>query len=180
MRSLLLTSLLIAAPVALHAQAPAPMGTPPQLSLMTRLVGVWEGEAWMMMGPGNKQVVQQRETVEPVAGGTAFSIKGLGTQKLPDGSLRTVHDAFAVIALDHDHATPMMRAFVALGGNWVDPEFKLSDSGYTWKMNDPRAGVIRYEMSFDDQGRWVEKGYMTRDEGKTWMQFFEMVLTKQK
>ncbi|MES2305003.1 MAG: hypothetical protein V4558_05825 [Gemmatimonadota bacterium] len=178
MRSFVIASLLIAAPVALHAQAPVAMGTPQQLVLMTKLVGVWEGEASMVMGPDNKQIVQQRETVEAVAGGTAFTIKGLGTQKLPDGSLRTVHDAFAVITLDHDHLTPMMRAHVSLGANWIDPEFTLRPDGYTWKMNDPRAGMIRYEMAFDNQGRWVEKGFMSRDEGKSWTQFFEMRLTR--
>lgn len=180
MRTLVLASLLIAAPVALHAQAPVAMGTPPQLELMKRLVGEWEGSAWMIMGPGGKVEAHQRETVEAVAGGTAFSIKGLGTAKDPDGTVRTVHDAFAVITLDHDHATPMMRAHVALGANWLDPEFKINANGYTWSMKDPRAGTIRYEMVFDDQGRWVEKGFMSRDEGKTWMPFFEMTLTKKR
>lgn len=178
MRTLALVSILIAAPVAAHAQAPAILGTPPELELMKRLVGVWEGGAWMITGPGGKVVVAQRETVEAVAGGTAFSVKGFGTTKLPDGTVRTVHDAFAVITLDHDHKTPMMRAHVAAGGNWVDPEFKINATGYSWSMSDPRAGMIRYEMIFDAQGRWVEKGVMSRDEGKTWMPFFEMTLTK--
>lgn len=178
MRNLVLASLLIAAPVASHAQAPVAMGTPPELAVMKRLVGSWEGEAWMIMGPDGKQFVHQREWVEAVAGGTAFSIKGLGTKKLPDGSTQTVHDAFAVVTLDHDHKTPMMRAHVSLGANWLDPDFKLNANGYSWSMNDPRAGMIRYDMVFDEQGRWVEKGVMSRDAGKTWLPFFEMTLTR--
>lgn len=180
MRTLVLCSLLIAAPVALHAQAPAMMGTPPELEIMKKLVGEWEGPAWMIMGPGGKVDAFQREWVEAVAGGTAFAVKGLGVTKLPDGTSKVVHDAFAVITLDHDHKTPMMRAHVALGANWLDPEFKINANGYTWGMKDPRAGTIRYEMEFDAQGRWVEKGFMSRDEGKTWMPFFEMTLTRKR
>lgn len=72
-----------------------------------------------------------------------------------------------------------MRAFVGLGGgNWLDPKFAFTTNGYNWKMTDPRAGLIRYDMVFDAQGRRVEKGVMSRDEGKTWMPFFEMVLTR--
>lgn len=167
-----------------HAQAPAhtpAAGTPKALSLFTRLVGEWEGDAWMIMGPQGKVSVKQRETVEAVAGGTAFSVKGLGTLTEASGAARVVHDAFAIIYLDHDHTTPRMRAYVAAeGGNWLDPEFTLTADSYSWRMTDPRAGLIRYEMSFDAEGRWVEKGVMSRDSGKTWMPFFEMTLNRKK
>lgn len=180
LRSLVALSLMSAAftPSTSHAQSPSHSASPPQLALFTRLAGFWEGEASMMMGPQGKQLVHQRETIEAVAGGTVFTIKGLGTQRAADGSLRTVHDAFAVVFLDRDHTTPRMRAFVAEGGNWIDPDFTLTANGYSWSMTDPRAGRIRYDMSFDAEGRWVEKGVMSRDDGKTWIPFFEMTLTK--
>lgn len=180
--SLLLAAMLVSTPLA--AQAPQHVaghsGTPPQLALFTRLAGVWEGEARISMGPQMQAVSRQQETVEAVAGGTAFSIKGLGRTKGEDGVERITHDAFAVVYLDHDKVTPRMRAFVALGANWLDPEFTLTATGYTWRMKDPRAGLIRYDMSFDAQGRWVETGVMSRDDGKTWIPFFEMTLTKMK
>ncbi len=182
--TLLLSAVLAAAPVSARAQAAdhagAPSGTSPRLALFTRLVGEWDGEAKIAMGPQGWSTARQHETIEAVAGGTAFSIKGLGKTKGADGVERITHDAFAVVFLDQDKTTPRMRAFVALGGNWIDPDFTLSPTGYVWSMKDPRAGLIRYEMSFDAQGRWVEKGVMSRDDGKTWMPFFEMTLTKVK
>src|SRR6478672_3452298 len=156
--ALLLSAMLIAMPLIaspLTAQAPEHVaghnGTPPQLALFTRLAGFWEGEARVSMGAQGQAVSRQQETVEAVAGGTAFSIKGLGTTKGADGVERITHDAFAVVFLDHDMATPRMRAFVALGGNWIDPDFTLTPNGYVWSMKDLRAGLIRYEMSFDAQ-----------------------------
>lgn len=174
MRSLLWSvGFLAATPVVVHSQA-----APSPLSLFAKLVGEWEGEAWIIMGPSGKQVASQRETVEAVAGGTAFTIKGRGTTQQPDGSVRVTHDAFAVVFLDHDRLTPRMRTFVANGANWIDPDFTLTADGYHWSMKDPRAGLIRYEMAFDAEGRWVEKGVMSRDDGKTWMPFFGMTLSR--
>ncbi len=189
LRSLVAFTVLTLAPALAQAQpraasqSPAPLTsaiavTPPQLTLFTRLIGTWEGDASIVMGPQGRQAVHQRETVEAVAGGTAFTIKGLGTSKVADGSDRVVHDAFAVVFLDRDHVTARMRAFVALGANWIDPQFTLTADGYSWSMDDPRAGKIRYDMSFDSAGRWVETGVMSRDDGKTWTPFFEMILAK--
>ncbi len=182
--SLLLSALLIAAPVSARSQAAdhavAARGTSSRLSLFTRLAGEWEGEAKFAMGAKGWSTSRQHETVEAVAGGTAFSIKGLGTTKGADGADRITHDAFGIVFLDHDGTTPKMRAFVAQGANWIDPDFTLTPTGYVWSMTDARVGLIRYEMSFDAQGRWVEKGVMSRDDGKTWMPFFEMTLVRTK
>ena len=147
------------------------------LGIFPKLVGEWEGKAWIVMGPDGRHDVQQRETVATAAGGTVITVRGLGVEKLPDGSERTVHDAYAIIHLDHDGTTPLMRAFTAY--NWMDMDLVVNDAGYTWRMDDPRAGKIRYEMHLDEQGRWVEQGFASRDDGKTWNQFFEMTLTKQ-
>lgn len=173
-------------PAATRAQSHTPAHTPAAsssnpLSLIARLVGEWEGDAWMIMGPQGKVPAKQREVVEAVAGGTAFTVKGLGTLTEANGSTRVIHDAFAIIYVDHDHVTPRMRAYVAAeGGNWIDPEFTLTANSYSWRMTDPRAGLIRYEMSFDAEGRWVERGVRSRDDGKTWMPFFEMTLKRKK
>ncbi len=164
-------------PLMLFAQ-PAPSATPPQLALFAKLVGEWEGEATAVMGPGARHVLRQTERVEAVAGGTAFAVRGTGHERIPNGAEQVTFDAFAVIFLDHDHVTPRMRTFTMFGGNWTDPDFTLDANGYRWSMRDPRAGLIRYEMSFDAEGRWVETGSVSRDEGKTWMPIFEMRLKR--
>ena len=111
------------------------------------------------------------------AGGTVISVKGVGTEKTTSGDEQVVHDAFAIIHLDRDGRTALMRAFVG-GGRWLDVDLTVRPDGYDWAMTDPRAGMIRYEMRIDDEGRWVERGYMSRDGGATWNQFMEMTLTR--
>lgn len=64
--------------------------------------------------------------------------------------------------------------------NWIDRQFVLTANGHRWSMTDPRAGIIRYDMELDAEGRWVEKGVMSRDDGKSWISFFEMTLSKQR
>ena len=147
------------------------------LGVFRDLTGEWSGEAWIIMGPQGKQTLTQREWVAPAAGGIVITVRGLGTERMPDGTDAVRHDAFAIIHLDHDGKTPLMRAFTA-NGNWMDMDLTILPAGYDWKMNDPRTGEVRYEMRFDDQGRWVEKGYATRDGGTTWFQFFEMTLSR--
>ncbi|MGV3709057.1 MAG: hypothetical protein ACO1Q7_09455 [Gemmatimonas sp.] len=156
------------------------MESPAALSLFAKLVGEWEGEATAVMGPGARHVLRQTERVEPVAGGTAFAVRGRGFEKMANGVEQMTFDAFGVIYLDHDHVTPRMRTFTMQGGNWADPEFTLTADTYSWTMRDPRAGLIKYDMLFDREGRWIETGALSRDNGVTWMPIFEMKLKRVK
>lgn len=36
----------------------------------------------------------------------------------------------------------------------------------------------RYSMHLDEQGRWVESGEFTRDDGETWQPFLDTTLTR--
>ena len=174
--SLVLALSLTALPVA--AQAPPPVDRS-ALAVFDRMLGEWNGPAWMIVGPGGRHDAFQREWVSKVAGGTVIAVQGIGLERTPDGSYRTVHDAFATIYLDRDGKTPRMRAFLA-NGQWQDVDFTAKPDGYSWGMTVPGDIRVRYDMVFDAQGRWVEKGVMSRDQGKTWMPFFEMTLTKQR
>lgn len=167
-----------ASPATGQSAAPAqPTPAAASLGVFEQMLGEWEGDAWMLRGPGARHEVRQWERVERHAGGTVIAVKGVGTEHPAGGPPRTVHDAFAVLHLDRDGATPRMRAFVT-GGRWLDVELTVHANGYDWAMTDPRAGQIRYEMRLDEQGRWVERGFMSRDEGNTWTQFMEMTLTR--
>lgn len=156
---------------------PAVTDSASPLGVFARLGGEWEGDAWMLRGPGARRDARQWERVEVHAGGTVIAVKGVGTEATASGESRVVHDAFAVIHLDRDGVTPRMRAFVP-GGRWLDVELVVRPDGYDWAMTDPRAGLIRYEMRIDEAGRWVERGFMSRDDGGTWTQFMEMTLTR--
>ncbi|MEO8480101.1 MAG: hypothetical protein ABI542_10770 [Gemmatimonadota bacterium] len=148
------------------------------LGVFANLQGTWEGSAWIVMGPDGRHTVRQRETVASAAAGTVITVRGVGVETLDDGTERTVHDAFAIVHMDHDGHTPVMRAFTAY--NWMDMKLTLRDSGFEWRMDDPRAGKIRYAMHLDPEGRWVEQGFASRDGGTTWSQFFEMTLSRVK
>lgn len=173
----MLLSLTLGPALAAQTQATAPTDSASPLGVFAHLAGEWEGDAWMIRGPGGRDEARQWERVEVHAGGTVIAVKGVGTMKTGGGRDTVVHDAFAIIHLDHDGRTPRMRAFVA-GGHWLDVDLTVQPDGYDWAMTDPRAGRIRYEMRIDDAGRWVERGYMSRDDGATWHQFMEMTLTR--
>lgn len=181
-RALVLSLLVLGASQVTFAQTspsvPQRMESPAALALFAKLVGEWEGEATAVMGPGQRHVLRQTERVEAVAGATAFAVRGRGFEKMPNGSEQMTFDAFAVIYLDHDRVTPRMRTFTMQGGNWADPELTLTADSYKWTMRDPRAGIITYEMSFDREGRWVETGAVSRDNGATWTPIFEMKLKR--
>jgi hypothetical protein len=170
-RFALMAALVAATPLAAQANPGSVAG----LGVLSRLVGEWEGDAWAMR-PEGRFTVRQREWVALEAGGTVLAVRGIGTLTM-NGQDRVIHHAFAVIHQNHEKTGIMMRAFTA-EGHWLDPRIELTANGYTWYMNDPRIGDVRYEMKIDEQGRWVEDGYASRDQGKTWTHFMGMVLTK--
>jgi hypothetical protein len=172
MRRLLIPVTLMAAPLAAQS---APTASPDGLAVFKQLIGEWEGNAWSMR-PEGRVTVRQKEWVSTEAGGTMIVVRGLGVTNV-NGAERPVHQAFAVIHNNHERTGIMMRAFTA-EGHWLDPEIIPTAKGYTWYMADPRIGKIRYDMVVDEQGRWVENGFFSRDDGKTWTQFMGMVLTK--
>ncbi|MDX2262774.1 MAG: hypothetical protein SFU84_13870 [Gemmatimonadales bacterium] len=172
MRPLLLLTLIAAIPCAAQQASPtSPLG------IFATHTGVWEGESWTIRGPQGKVITRQRETVGHEAGGHVLTVHGLGTM-LRAGKTDTIHHAFAIMHLSQDGTRLHMRAFTA-EGRWLDPEITATPRGYNWQMTDPRVGPIKYEMRIDEQGRWIEDGYMSRDDGKTWMHFLGMVLVKQ-
>lgn len=162
---------LVAAPLAAQTTSP-PTGP---LAPLSFLVGEWKGEATMDMGPRGKHQAVQREWVRTAAGGAVITVIGQGVERQPDGTDRMIHDAFAVIYGDRD-GKPAIRAFRA--GNYVDPEFSLAGTGFTWAYDDPRAGRIRYTMTLTPDGRWHEVGDRSADGGATWSRFLEMTLVK--
>lgn len=161
----------------------AQQGPPPFdhsiLAFFGKLVGEWSGTAWIIQGPEGRHDAVQRESVKWVAGKTALAIEGLGHEKMPDGTMRVVHDAYATIFVNRETKTPWMRAFLATG-QYQDVEITPRPNGYEWGMTVGPGIKVRYEMHFDAEGRWVEKGFMSRDAGATWVPFMEMTLSRVK
>jgi hypothetical protein len=164
--------------VVAFALAAAAQGPPPsspeareKMQALARMVGEWEGEAWSEMRPGVREVVTQRETVEWAAGDEALIVRGSGSV---EG--RVVHQAVALIFWDVRAQRYSMWAYRA-GSGPTQQELRLEGDALIWGFSTP-GGEIRFTQRFDEQGRWVEAGERSADQGATWQSFLGMTLSK--
>ena len=141
------------------------------------LVGEWEGEAWVQMGPGPRETVRQREWVEWEVDGEVLLIRGLGMQADPQsGEERIGHQALATVVWDPERQVYEMWSY-ARGRGTGHRDIEVRDRGFVWIQTVP-GGRARYTMRLDEQGRWLESGELTSDDGATWHLFLEMTLTR--
>lgn len=177
MRRVATLSLLIALPVlAAAAQQPAAAPLERPYGILHDLVGTWEGSAWFRQPDGTRHDVHQTERVEYAAGTTVLTIHGLGIEPLPDGSRRTVHDAFAVVYRNREGG-PAIRAFTA-EGRWIDATLELAPGEVTWRMQPGPSISVRYVITLDAEGRWIERGYQKYGD-RPEQEFVGMTLTRQ-
>ena len=139
------------------------------------LTGEWKGSGWIQMGP-QKNSFNQTENIKAKVNGTVIQIDGLGIDdKNPD---KIVHQAFAIISYDLENKKFLMKAFRGDGGQ-IDAEAKLiDDHTFEWGFSSAMTGQVKYTISVVNN-KWTETGEMSRDSGKTWFKYFEMVLDKQ-
>lgn len=156
------------------ASAQAPPSSSPEsrdkMQALAFLVGEWQGEAWMQMGPGRREEAAQREWIEWKAGGEVLLIQGRGEV---DG--KPVHEALATITWDQRAGRYAMWTYRAGSGATV-PSIEVGDERVVWGFDVPN-GKVRYTISLDGEGRWVEVGEYSSD-GTTWMEFLGMKLRK--
>lgn len=140
------------------------------------LVGEWEGDAEMNLGPGRTEKVRQHEKVELRLQGTILVIEGTGRGKLPNGTEGIVFNALATVTFDPKDKKYGLRAH-RMEGMKVDCDLNITDNGFIWGFKEPARGTrIRYTMTHLD-GVWKEIGEYSLDE-KTYTKFFEMNLKK--
>lgn len=140
------------------------------------LVGRWQGEGWIMLGPNQRHTFSQTEDVQRKAGGTVLIVEGLGKSADTSNAGATIHSAFAVVSYDQDAKVFRWRAFRADGSS-VDTEAKVSGNMLVWGFRDARGVGIRFTVKLNEKGQWHEVGEMTRD-GQRWIKFFEMTLNR--
>ena len=170
--ALLLAGSALAGPT-LAAQEPAPN----PMEKLAFLVGQWQGEAWIQMGPEKRDTVQQKETIEWALEGEVLLIRGVGTESGAGGE-KVVHNAVATLAWD-----PLRQAYsmwtYAAGRGVAQPEVEVGENRLVWSMTVAGGRRVRYTARLDEQGRWVETGETSTDEGATWHPFLGMTLTRQ-
>jgi hypothetical protein len=142
---------------------------------LAKMVGQWQGDARVQMGPGEAQVVTQHEDVVFGAGQTVLMIRGTG--RLKDGNPGTIiFEAAAMIWYDSDANKLKMRAHRGEGVS-MEPDVELRGDTLVWgfPMN---GGLIRYTTVVTDT-EWHEVGHFVR-EGMPPFQMMEMRLKRLK
>jgi hypothetical protein len=143
------------------------------------LIGDWEGDGWIVLGPGQRRTFHQRESVRAAAGGTVVVIDGLGTSTDAGREGEIVHQAFAVVSYDSASAKLRWRAYRAGGEETVDEPVVGGDS-LVWGMDlGPRGqgGRLRFTIRRTTEGAWHETGEMIAPAPNApSRKFFEMTL----
>lgn len=149
-----------------------------KMKALSFLVGEWEGEGWMQMGPQERKTVKATEKVVVKLSGRALLVEGLSqTQVAAGGAVEPVHEAIGIITWDPKKSQYSMRTITAKAGA-VDPKLEVGDKALVWSF-ETAGGSIRYTAKLNEKGQWFEIGEFSRD-GKEWNKFFEMTLTKTK
>lgn len=149
-----------------------------QIRKLDFLLGRWSGESWFEGAPGQRFPVRSNETVETRLGGTLLLVEGLHRGRIGGrGEEVTVHHAFALISYDEQKQRYRLEAFL-LDGRYIETEARVTEGRLQWGFHDPQRGHLRYTITIDNEGRWNEIGEMSSD-GKSWRQFFQMILKRE-
>jgi hypothetical protein len=139
------------------------------------LLGTWEGEGWILMGPQRRNF-RQREIVRPAAGGTVVVIDGLGLGTDPDNKDKIVHQAFAVAHWNAAANAYRWLAFRADGAS-LEATPTLSDKQLVWELPPANDRRVRFTIKREADGRWHETGESWTGDGKP-VTFLDMSLRR--
>lgn len=143
-----------------------------EMRKLDKMVGKWSGAGWIQQG-ANREEFTGTENVQRKLDGLATLIEGRFTAKnQPD---KVIHETLAVLTYNPKTSVFDFKTYLATG-NTGDFTFSTTESGYDWGMNFPGTKII-YTITIKD-GVWNEIGKVSRDDGKSWFQFFEMNLKK--
>lgn len=170
------TWLLLQPGLSLAQSRPDPAPARAAMAKLDRMVGVWEGEATIQLGPGEPRRIVQVERVEKKLDGTALLIEGTGHEKTDGpGPGRVVFQALAVAAYDPASDSYKMHAFRDNGLSIVATA-SLTDTGLVWGFDDGHGGKVKYNITLEDD-KWTEIGEYLRD-GQPPRKFFEMTVRR--
>lgn len=136
------------------------------------LVGNWQGTAQASTGPGQQVNLQQHETVEYRLAGKMLLIEGMGYEEE-----KLVFNALAAITFNEQKQEYEMTSWLSTGQNTQAYLLDKGDKKFEWGFEIPQGGMVKYEISLNDQGQWVETGQYSPD-GNQWHPSFSMLLDK--
>lgn len=141
------------------------------------MTGDWKGDAWYMDRDQKKVPILQKENIFARLDGAILTMEGTGySVPVNSGESAVVFQAFGILTYNLQDSKYVIRAYQ--GGYYTDSELILNEDGsYTWGIDMP-YGKTRFTISLTQDGKWNERGEFSRDGGGTWVQTFEMTLTK--
>ncbi len=143
------------------------------------LHGKWAGRGWVMTRDGRKESTIT-ENFQPKLAGRIAVVDGFGTSKDPKtGADIPTHQAYGVFSYDPERDRIRFRYYKAETGAEGVTDLEISGKTIIWGFDVPESGSkIKFTIKVDEKGIWREIGEFSRDQGKTWMKFLEMELTR--
>jgi hypothetical protein len=120
------------------------------------LVGTWEGEASVRMGPGEPMKVLQHEDIVWGASQTVIMIRGTGRDPVTKA---IVFEAAATVWFDSEVGRVRMRTH--RDGRGVEPDLEIKQDTIVWSFP-VQGGRIRYVIALSTDG-WHETGDYVAD-----------------
>jgi len=143
-----------------------------EMKKLDALVGQWSGSGWIMHEKG-KEIFNGTETVQRKLEGLTLLVEGNFKNK--EGVI--VHETLAILSPNANTKNYDFRTYLANGMNG-EQELKAVGGSWQWGFQIPN-GMIRYDIKIENDV-WMETGEISRDNGKTWIKFFEMNLKRVK
>lgn len=144
-----------------------------KMEAISWLAGNWKGQGWIMTRDGQRQEFEQTERIRLMLDNTILHIEGLGMQ-----GADTIHNALAIVSFDAREEAYTFKSFTDKGGQ-TDAQVEVKPGTFTWIMNVPNQGQIRYTIQLNEKDQWFETGEFSRDQARSWTQFFEMTLDRE-
>lgn len=140
----------------------------------------WQGAAKVSTGPNQSLVLDQHEQVEYRLDGNMLIIEGKGYR---DENLS--FNAVAVITYHEPKQEYQMQTWLnademknTQSASDIAPYWReVAEGVWEWGFEVAQGGKIKYTLSLNEKGQWVEQGEYSPD-GSTWYQSFNMVLDK--
>lgn len=145
------------------------------LAPLAGLVGTWDGEANVSIGPDRWMKAAQHEEVQWHSFGTVLIIRGTGRSLEGADKGEVIFEATAMIWFDQAKGELAMRTWV--DGNSTVADLELRPDSLIWGF--PVQGArIRYTIAYGG-GKWHETGEYIR-EGAAPVKTIDMRLTRVK
>jgi hypothetical protein len=180
MKNILILFLMLAGMISNKLQAqPSELVGKEKMKAFGYWAGRWQGEGSIQMGPGQPKKSAVDEHMEFKLEGMVLLIEGIGKGVEETNKGNVVHHALGILSFDQATNQYVLNSYLKDGKNTQAWFNILEENKYQWGFDVPN-GKIKYTITLEPaKNTWNEIGEFSKDNGSTWMKFFEMNLKKQ-